>query len=84
MEDIGLHSPRIRTVGRTLVTVPNGQFSPMTLENFSGRDKMLLHFTLNLRRDTTLSQVRTVPQAIQQILNKPGIETAPFRAASSE
>ncbi len=77
VEDIGLRSTRIRTVDRTLVTVPNGQFSLMTLENFSGRDKMLLHFTLNLRRDTTPSQVRTVLQAIQQILNDPGIETGP-------
>jgi MscS family membrane protein len=67
----------IRTVDRTLVTVPNGQFSLMTLENFSRRDKMLLHFRLNLRRDTTPSQVRTVLQAIQQILNDPGIETGP-------
>ena len=75
VEDIGLRSTRIRTLDRTLVTVPNGQFSLMTLENFSRRDKMLLHFTLNLRRDTTPSQVRMVLQAIQQILNDPEIET---------
>jgi MscS family membrane protein len=77
VEDIGLRSTRIRTLDRTLVTVPNGQFSMMTLENFSRRDKMLLHFTLNLRRDTTPGQVRSVLQAIQQILKDPGIETGP-------
>jgi MscS family membrane protein len=75
VEDIGLRSTRIRTLDRTLVTVPNGQFSLMSLENFSRRDKMLLHFTLNLRRDTTPSQVRTLLEAIQQILKDPGIET---------
>ena len=77
VEDIGLRSTRIRTLDRTLVTVPNGQFSLMTLENFSRRDKTLLHFTLNLRRDTSPSQVRSVLQAIQQILKDPGIEAGP-------
>jgi MscS family membrane protein len=77
VEDIGLRSTRIRTLDRTLVTVPNGQFSLMTLENFSRRDKTLLHFTLNLRRDTSPSQVRAVLEAIQQILKDPGIETGP-------
>lgn len=74
VEDIGLRSTRIRTVDRTLVTVPNGQFSSMTLENFSRRDKMLFHIKLNLRRDTTAAQVRKLLEAIRQILSKPEIE----------
>ena len=53
VEDIGLQSTRIRTINRTLVTVPNGAFSAMTLENFSRVDKTLFHITLNLLRDTT-------------------------------
>lgn len=77
VEDIGLRSTRIRTLDRTLVTVPNGQFSSMTLENFSRRDKTLLHFKLNLRRDTSPGQVRQVLQAIQRILTDPGIEAGP-------
>ena len=32
---IGLRSTRIRTLDRTIVSVPNGQFSAMELENFS-------------------------------------------------
>ncbi len=68
VEDIGLRSSRIRTVDRTLVTVPNAQFSSMVLENFSKRDKMLFHITLNLRRDTTPDQVRTVLTSIASIL----------------
>jgi len=75
VEDIGLRSTRIRTVGRTLVTVPNGQFSSMTLENFSRQDKLLFNFKLNLRRDTTPDQVRDLLHAIQQILNDPEIES---------
>ncbi len=68
IEDIGLRSTRIRTLDRTLVTVPNGSFSTMTLENFNRRDKMLFHVTLNLRRDTTPDQVRTLLQSITKLL----------------
>lgn len=68
IEDIGLRSTRIRTLNRTMVSVPNGQFSSMTLENFDKRDKMLFHVTLNLRRDSTPDQVRIVLQSIARIL----------------
>jgi MscS family membrane protein len=68
VEDIGLRSTRLRTADRTLVTVPNGQFSSMTLENFSQRDKMLFHVTLNLRRDTTPDQVRAVLESVTKML----------------
>lgn len=78
VEDIGLRSTRIRTADRTLVTVPNGQFSSMTLENLSRKDKMLFHFKLNLRRDTTPDQVRKLLHAIGEILNDPAIERGPI------
>jgi MscS family membrane protein len=78
VEDIGLRSTRIRTADRTLVSVPNGQFSSMTLENFSRRDKMLFHVTLNLRRDTSSEQVRSVLDSVTKILkDHPRIETGP-------
>jgi len=70
VEDIGLRSTRLRTPERTLVTVPNGQFASMSLENLSKQDKMLFHFTLNLRRDTTPDQVRTVLSSIAKILTE--------------
>jgi MscS family membrane protein len=76
VEDIGLRSTRIRTLDRTLVTVPNGQFSSMTLENFDQRDKMLFHFTLNLRRDTKPDQVRALLASITKTLAEhPKLET---------
>ena len=68
IEDIGLRSTRIRTVDRTLVVVPNGIFSAMTLENFSQRDKMLFHVTLNLLRNTTPDQVRELLESLGRIL----------------
>ncbi len=65
---IGLRSTRLRTQERTIVSVPNGQFSSMTLENISGRDKIYFHTTLSLRRDTTSEQMLGVLAAIGSIL----------------
>jgi len=67
---IGLRSTRIRTADRTIISVPNGQFSSMALENISGRDKIWFHPTLNLRRDTTSDQLLEVLAAIREILTK--------------
>jgi MscS family membrane protein len=79
VEDIGLRSTRIRTLDRTLVNVPNAQFSAMTLENFSQRDKVLFHLTLNLRRDTTPDQVRTLLESVAKLLTEdPKVETGPL------
>ena len=57
--DIGLRSTRIRTPDRTVIIVPNGQFSSMTLENISQRDKIWFHPTLNLRRGYDFRSVIT-------------------------
>jgi MscS family membrane protein len=76
VEDIGLRSTRIRTLDRTLVTVPNGSFSTMTLENFERKDKTLFHVILSLRRNTTPDQVRVLLQSITQLLkDNPKFET---------
>jgi MscS family membrane protein len=81
VEDIGLRSTRIRTLDRTLVTVPNGSFSTMTLENFDRRDKTLFHVTLNLKRDTTPEQMRTLLQSITKLLkDNPKFETGALPA----
>ena len=79
VEDIGLRSTRIRTLDRTVVTIPNAEFSSMTLENLSKRDKIWFHFALNLRRDTTPDQVRTLLESITRTLREhPKIETGPL------
>jgi MscS family membrane protein len=65
---IGLRSTRIRTPDRTMISVPNGQFSSMELENFSIRDKIWFHPTLSLRRDTSAEQLRQVLTSVEEIL----------------
>lgn len=76
VEDIGLRSTRIRTLDRTVLTVPNGSFSTMQIENFDRKDKSLFHVTLNLKRDTTPEQMRQVLEAITKLLDsQPKFET---------
>jgi MscS family membrane protein len=65
---IGLRSTRIRTPERTIISVPNSQFSSMSLENISGRDKIWFHPTLNLRHDTTSDQLLKVLSSLSAIL----------------
>ena len=67
---IGLRSTQLRTPDRTIVSVPNGQFSSMALENLSNRDKILFHLVLNLRRDTTTDQLSQILRSAQEILAK--------------
>jgi MscS family membrane protein len=65
---IGLRSTRLRTGDRTIISVPNSQFSTMSLENLSSRDKYFFHPMLNLRRDTTQAQMSEVLAAVKEIL----------------
>jgi MscS family membrane protein len=58
VEDIGLRSTRIRTPERTLVTIPNGEFASLQIENFAQRDRMSLSFRIGLRYETTPDQLR--------------------------
>lgn len=68
IEDIGLRSTRIRTPGRTLVSVPNGQVASMTLENLSSRDKFWFHHILSLSYGTTSPQIHSVLTGIRGLL----------------
>jgi len=68
VEDIGLRSTRIRTMDRSLVSIPNGQISNERLEDMSSRDKFWLHPVLSLRYETTASQMRSVLGAIRNLL----------------
>ena len=68
VEEIGLRSTRIRTLERTVVTVPNAEFSKLQIENFNLRDQMLLQTTLSLRYETTAEQLRSVLVGLRELL----------------
>jgi len=68
VEDIGLRSTRVRTLDRTVVSVPNGEFSAMQIENFSKRDRTWLRHTIGLRYETTPDQLRYVLVELKKLL----------------
>ena len=68
VENIGLRSTRIRTLERTVVSVPNGQLAVMSLENFTMRDKVWFHHMLHLRYETTADQLRYILAGIRKML----------------
>ena len=68
VEVIGLRSTRIRTLDRSVVSIPNGQISNERLEDLSGRDKFWFHPVLSLRYETTAAQMRSVIDAIRDLL----------------
>jgi MscS family membrane protein len=61
VETIGLRSTRIRTLDRTLVTMPNGKLADSRVESFSARDRIRFSGTIGLVRNTT-------PRAVEEIL----------------
>jgi MscS family membrane protein len=68
VEDIGLRSTRIRTLDRTVVTVPNAEFSSSQIENFTRRDKIRLYARLGLRYETTPDQMRWILAEVKRLL----------------
>ncbi|HOG28081.1 MAG TPA: mechanosensitive ion channel family protein [Vicinamibacterales bacterium] len=68
VEDVGLRSMQLRTLERTVVSVPNGTLATMEVENFGRRDKFLFNPTIALRYETTLPQLRRVLADIRAVL----------------
>jgi len=80
VEEVGLRSTRIRTVDRTIVTVPNGQIATVSLETLSARDKFWFHHVACLRYETTAGQMQTVLEGIRNLLSShPNVETESTR-----
>jgi MscS family membrane protein len=68
VEEIGLRSTRVRTLDRTVISVPNAEFSNLHLENFARRDQMRLWTMIGLRYETTPEQLRYVLARLRQVL----------------
>ena len=68
VEAIGLRSTRLRTLDRTLVTIPNGKLADQRLETFAARDRCRLFCALGLVHATRADQLRAVLRGIETIL----------------
>jgi MscS family membrane protein len=68
VDSIGLRSTRIRTLDRTILSVPNGQIANVTIETVSARDKFRFNHFVGLGYETSAAQMRTIVAAINQRL----------------
>ena len=69
VDSIGLRSTRIRTLDRTILSVPNGQIANVNIETLSVRDKFWFHHFVGLRYETTSGQMRAVVDGIRTHLD---------------
>jgi MscS family membrane protein len=80
VEEVGLRSTRVRTLDRTLVSIPNADFSSLQLENFSVRDKIWFHPRIGLRYETSPDQIRYILVEIRKMLySHPKVDPDPAR-----
>lgn len=68
VEEIGLLSTRVRSLERTLITVPNADFSEFQLENFAARDQRRFKHVIQLVYETTPEQLRYVLVRLRELL----------------
>ncbi|RYD90593.1 MAG: mechanosensitive ion channel family protein, partial [Sphingobacteriales bacterium] len=68
VESIGMRSTRLRTPARTVVTIPNGQFSSNNIENYAHRDRYLFNPVLEFRMETTPDQLRYLLVELRTLL----------------
>ncbi len=80
VEAVGLRSTRIRTVGRTVVSLPNGQIANMRLETLSARDRFLFQPMIGLRYETTPAQLQSFMAGIRTLLDgHPNVDSISVR-----
>jgi MscS family membrane protein len=80
VEEVGLRSTRVRTLDRTVVSVPNGHFASLELENFTLRDRIWLHAKLGVRYETTPDQLRhLLVQTRRMLYAHPRVDPRPAR-----
>jgi len=81
IEGIGLRSVRVRSLDRTIVTIPNAEFVNLYIENLTRRDRILLRTRIGLRYETTPDQLRWVLVEFRKLLlQHPMVSPEPARA----
>ncbi|MEZ5419533.1 MAG: mechanosensitive ion channel family protein [Vicinamibacterales bacterium] len=69
VEHIGARSTRLRTLDRTLVTIPNGRFADSQIESLTARDRIRLSTTIALAYGATEAEVRAAVTGIEAVLH---------------
>lgn len=69
VEDVGMRSTRVRTLDRTLVTIPNGDFASREIENYAKRDRFLFNPTIGLEYGLSAAKLREAVGIIEKVLH---------------
>lgn len=81
VDRVGLRSTRIRTLDRTILTVPNGQIATANIETISDRDKFWFRHVVGVRYGTTPEQMRQIVSRVRDLLaGQTGVELDSVRA----
>jgi MscS family membrane protein len=70
IEEIGIRSTRIRLPDRSVMTIPNGDFSKSRLTNFSNRDRALYTSTIGLGYGMKEKELRTLMNNVKKMLSQ--------------
>ena len=74
VEQVGLRSTQIRTLDRTVISLPNGKLADLKIETFAPRDRYRLHTVIGLVYSTKAAQVRAIAAELESILRAhPGV-----------
>jgi MscS family membrane protein len=68
VERIGMRSTQVRTLDRTLISIPNGQLSEMRIEDFASRDRIRFACTVGIVYGTSEGQIRRILAGMEQVL----------------
>jgi len=68
VETIGIRSTRIRTIGNSLITVPNGKLSDMTIDNLGRRQYRRFLLNLDIERNTTVEKIEAYTEGLKKMI----------------
>jgi MscS family membrane protein len=68
VEAVGLRSTRLRTVDRTVVTMPNGKVADARIESFAERDRIRFAHTVGLVYETSNAQMKEILAGFEKAL----------------
>jgi len=72
VESIGLRSTRVRTLDRTVLTIPNGSLADSRIESYSARDGTRLRTSIGVEYGTTAAALKAILHDVSTYLRGHG------------
>jgi MscS family membrane protein len=68
VERVGMRSTQVRTLDRTLITLPNGKLADMRIEDFASRDRIRFTCFVGVVYETTGAQMQRILAGMEKVL----------------